>query len=202
MAAFGGGKKRSDESTLADAEAAREEERTEGADWSPKERLEHLPDELADSPVKKRLAGDEEAAGRAYRMIEALTSTVQSLVGRLERLESVPSRTLQAPHSRMKCGTCHQATKDANSRGICDGQHVMVRVVPKMMDMWESFQGVTWNGVKYAGVCMLPASIVDSVLAQIGRWEDMERQKHIPRGRNFGEYGDVSQLVAGRTPII
>src|SRR5688500_6978309 len=156
--------KRMSDSALSDAEEAREEERTEGHTWTAEERREHLLEEVQDAPEKARSEGRDPDV--ALAMIEQLQKTLALLEKRVVAAEAAPPK---GSTQLLKCGTCRQAVK-AGTRGVCDGNHVWVKIAPKQMDLWSAFQGVIINGEMYIGTCPLPVSMADNAVALVGRW--------------------------------
>ena len=130
----------------------------------------------------------------------ALETNNRGLLDRIGKLESSPRVRGKSP--QLRCPTCFQVVKDSSGRGVCDGNHVRVRVVPPNPAFWNVFQGVTYNGVTYANWCMLPKSIADAVLAIANRQiYNNEMPMHIGHVRTLGDI-DVRNAVQGATPII
>lgn len=191
--------KKSGDSKLADGAAKQEEVRTSGESMTPMERIQSLPSELQGAEEAKRAAGNEAGAQQTAMAMRLLEQTVKLLERMESRVTQLEKPKLEAPAPRLRCSTCMQVVKNKEGRGVCEGEHVMVVVVPKEMDLWSAFPGVTWNGQRYAGRCMLPPSIIDGVVSEISRWTTAQRRLHIPGGKIFGDLDVRSTAVA---PII
>jgi hypothetical protein len=195
---------KSGDSKLADAATARERDRTQGGAMSVEERVATLPEQVQDAAEQKLEAGDIEGADQSERMMKMLANVIEMMSTQNARIQQIEagSRKLAREIPLLKCPTCQQSIYDKTlRRGICEGVHVYVRVVPKEMDMWETFPGITWNGVIYAGMCQLPPVIVQDVLSEISRWARQRKKLLINGGRVFSEL-DVASSQVGRTPII
>lgn len=151
---------------------------------------------LQDAAEQKRASGASEVT---VSMTEAsyklMVKNLELMEKRVRSLEGRPP-VVTTPSRNIKCGVCMQV-----SPSVCDGTHVAVMVAPKSQEFWRHFQGVIWNGVRYAGRCLLPVSIADPLVASIGRWEANERKLYIPGGKVHGEY-ELGTAHSGRTAII
>jgi len=184
--------KKSNDSKLADAAAAREESRMNRA-----EPLEALVEQVQDAPAKKEAAGaSPEVVQIAKESLDALLKNIDILTGKVTKLEQ---RKLIEPEQGLpagaKCAACGQSIR------ACKGNHTTLWVAPRDQDMWKFFSGINWNGVKYAGRQVVPTEAVDAILSQIGQWEMQERRRHIPGGKVFGDL-DMKNAMQGRTAII
>ena len=198
------GRSKSGDSTLQDAQDARETERKKGGTWDEKENRESLMDEVQDAAEKKRAAGDLEGAAKTELALEKLAKAFEALENRISRVESTPAvpapTTVGKQKQLMKCPTCRQTVHNKSSgRGVCAGLHAPVMVAPAEMDMRRGFPGIQWNGVNYIGHCLLPLTIVDAVMVSVRRWEHRERRKFIKGGKIFGDLSTGQLTVA---PII
>ncbi len=196
--------KKSGDSQLQDAEAAREEERTKGANWTPEERLVHLPSEVQDGAEQKKAAGaSESVVEAALRAVASLTGVVEGLANRLNKLEAVPAAKIDFSIPLMKCASCQQTLYSATQkRGVCTGDHRSVWVGPKDMRHAELFQPVKINGVEYVGRCVIPTILFDTIFAQISQWEHNEDKKIMSGGRILGHLrGGSTAYATGGTPL-
>lgn len=187
---------------LAEAEAAREKERTQPYK-DPRDQASSTVEEVADAPEKRRAAGDKEGAAR----VEALLSMLERAVDRIDKMDK-EIQTLRKgqveapppPTSKMKCSTCRQVLS------ICNGKHKYVMVAPRDRALWQNFQGITINGVKYVGGEMVAESQADTILAMVGRFEMRERRLFIPGGKVFSSMAELGGGATGgrpgSTPII
>lgn len=184
---------KSNDAKKADAAAAREVSRM---NRSP-EPLEAIVDQVQDAVAKKEEAGaSEEVVQLAKTSLDALLKNIELLTTRLSAVETrkvIEPETGVPAHA--KCSSCGQSLR------VCKGEHTTVWVAPKDQDMWKFFSGINWNGVKYAGRCVLATSTVDAILSQISQWEQQERRRFIPGGKVFGDL-DLKYAMQGRTAII
>lgn len=195
---------KSGDSRLQDAQAARTKDLTSKGTG-----LETVAQELQDSVEQKRAAGASPESvkvakadlDRLQKLCEALMDQNRSAFERIQKLEQGGTRSVTTPTPKVRCGVCFQIAKVADGRGVCDGEHVVVRVVPDDSAMWKFFQGVEYNGVKYANHVLLPRVIVNDVMSIVRRWEANEKKLYIASTRNFGEV-DVRGATVGMTPII
>lgn len=193
---------KSGDSKLQDAEAARKAETlnpTGGA---------NMVAELQDAPERAKAEGRDPAASEAAlarlaSVCELLESQNKSLMDRLVRLEG--ANKLLAPMPVLRCPTCECAIKDKQTgRGICEGVHVRVRVVPNETRIMKHFQGVTINGENYRGWCLLPPAMANQVMSAVHRWQAAELNLQLDKGFNFQDRtsGSRNNANIGSLPII
>ncbi len=195
-------KVKSGDSQLQDAEAARAKAYKEGGSWEPKETRESLIAEVQDGAEQKRAVGDVAGADRSMAALTKLTQALEMMEKRIASVESRPQNDptqVIAGRGKIKllrCPTCKQYLFSASlKRGVCKGEHVMVRVAPHDPEMYQFFQPVEINGVRYFGRTFVPPSIEQELLVRVSRWERRERKKFIKGGRIFGE----NELSTGST---
>lgn len=182
---------KSGDSARQDAERAIEANRKE---TNPKP--EDLPELLQGAADERAEKGQAPVTTKQFeqllRMVESLTTTNGELRNRVLDLENVGgSRKLRRKAPLMLCPTCRQTIRAPNSnRGVCDGQHVVVMVAPKDRDFWPDFQSYIHNGVKYYGVCPVPVSCAEDILAGIERWVEYRKTLQRKRGviRDMPDY--------------
>jgi hypothetical protein len=180
---------KSGDSALQDAQKAREENRTE-VNPSP----EQLPEMLQDSVEKAKAEGKSEASvSELQAKMEQLLKIVENLQsGRSVDREEISRLSTQKgmavpPAARLKCESCRQEKLDLFKRGACNGEHTTIRVIPSMQAFWPDFPGVKVNGVKYAGLCVVPKAMADSILTEMGRWETQWAKRQMDTSRTFKE---------------
>lgn len=173
------------------------------------EQLAALPDMLADAPEKKRERGDEEGAARTAQMLQDLRKLVEAMNSRNDALERRLLATEGAMRKKVKaklkvCPYCKQAMVGFDGRGVCDGKHVTLTVLPTDNTLFEQFDGVSINGAIYYGKSVVPAACVNTIIAMVRRWERKQRQLFIPGGRIYGQNRDImlSQLQARGMPLV
>lgn len=198
------GKRRSDDSILEDAAAAREEERL--GQVAPEDQLEHSLEEVRDSPQKAAMSGaSKEEVARLERKIlqleKALTETMKSQVLSTDKMKELRAQHLkrseipECPHCHQFITCCATADKDGNN-------HVTLRVLPDRQEHMESFPGVIWNNVVYCGIEVVPAIAANDILAAVRNWEEYKFGLNRNRGRTIGRSHAITENIPrGGFPI-
>lgn len=196
-------KKKSGDSARQDEEAAQEKVRNNVGSMSPQELAASLPDQVQGAADRKKEEGaPPERVDATAKMVLDLTGLVAQLVARVGTLEGAKLVVPDKYHD-MRCGVCGQAIWDAKlKRGVCNGDHVMVRVIPNDMDLWSQFQGYIYNSVRYAGMQLVPKSIEMNLRAGLSRWERHRKRMHMNPGRMLGHNLETGTSSLGQTPII
>ena len=197
--------KKSGDSKLADAAAARERRRTQDHP-EPGELIGQLQDRVE---LAKAKGATPDMLAKIQQALMTLTNVVENLQNRVIAVESGRKLDKTGRVNLLICPICHQYVKDKlTGRGICEGEHVNVRVLPTDMDLVEAFQGVQVNNRHiYYGWCPLPPAMKDSVLAQVNRWQAEHKTRFIQRWRIFGneprsDWASTAGSSVGQTPII
>lgn len=205
-------KQKSGDSKLQDAETADKASYRESAERTARENTEALAEELQDSVEKKKAAGaSTEAQQVSAAALTALTKALELMDKRMAAMESksltpaaLSTKTISSLAALLYCSTCRQYLKNAQGRGVCNGDHVRIFVGPKDMDLWHYFQPVYFNSVMYYGFSWVPREIADPIIARVNRWAAREKRKFIKGGKVFGEDTTIESANAqvGKTPII
>jgi cytidine deaminase len=174
---------KSGDSARQDAEAARQQDHK--AALPP---MENIPAKVQDAvDVKKEQGASQEVLEQTQRALAALAAVVEGLNKKIVTLEQAKSvNVIPTMEPLMTCGVCRQTIyNERTKRGVCTGKHTSVRVMPRDSRFNQAFQGWEHNGVVYYGRCMLPDIIIDTVKVGISRWEAVQLDRTIPRGRKF-----------------
>jgi hypothetical protein len=206
VSVFGKGKK-SDDSILEDAAAARERERL--GKVAPEDQFEHTLDEIKDAPVKAKMAGappEEVAALRAK--VDSLQKMMEEVINSQKRLpssaklEDLRQRTMKRSEIPV-CAKCGQFTTVCGVPDSKGNHHVTLRVLPDRPEHQVTFPGVIWNSVVYAGICVVPAICADDILATVHNYSEYMFALGRDRGQTIGLSKKVfaEHVPAGGVPI-
>lgn len=187
--------KKSGDSKLADAEAARQADQAAGT-LSPKERQEALPEILQDTVENAKARGESEARiAFLEKSIQIMQEHILRLSatsggsGRRERPVTAHDNVDEHLPKRPECPVCRQTTL------LCRGEHRIINVMPDYLLAAANFQGIWRNGVHYLGVCQVPKAMADDILAAVGNHVATEMESRISRGRLHG----VKRLLAANS---
>lgn len=189
------GDKKSGDSKLQDAEKARDESQKEGS-RTIKEQLQSIPEELAD--VAERAA----ASGTPADEVAALKKLVAQAMDQISKLQKEVSKNALGKASEaaykyqepVACSMCEQAVD------ICGGvaeNHVSLRVLPESAENMEMFPGITWNGITYVGICVVPRACADGIKGAVQKYEDYRMRLRHNHGRILGNQRAIMSSVGG-----
>jgi hypothetical protein len=192
-------------SQRADAEEAIEADRK-----NPTPSMEQLMELLKGSVDEKTELVKENAAlkGEITKIQTGMGDMFQIIKSLQEQVKNRPTlEGMQAPklvtlEPMLQCETCRQFMKTGSGKGICDGEHVTIRVMPKMTMLWPRFQGIKRNGQNYFGYCRVPKSMMDDILANIGIWEQYQLNLKMPKKFSLGGDTDLSKLRGTQVPFM
>lgn len=197
-------KHRSDDTILADAEEARERERT--GKVATEDQFEHLREEVKDAPVKAKLEGaSPDRVAELQKRIEQLETTLKETVkGQLvsgQALREMRDRGLKRADIP-QCPHCEQPSTVCAKPDAAGNHHVTARVLPRRPEHMANFPGIIWNNVVYCGIRVIPAVAAQDIMAKLNNWEEYKFGLHQNRGRTIGRTRAITEAVPrGGFPI-
>lgn len=148
--------------------------------------------------LKAEITKIQQGMGDMFEIIKSLKEQVKNR----PTIEGMQSPKLVTWEPMIQCETCRQVMKTSTGKGICDGNHVTIRVLPKMSMLWSAFQGIKRNGQNYIGYCKVPPSMEDEILANIGIWEQYQINLKIPKKFSLGGDRDIQSLRGAQVPFM
>lgn len=190
------GKKKSDDTVLEDAAAAREKERT--GKVSNADQLEHTLLENEDAAVKAKMAGASEdrvqALEKELAELRKIVSNTQNVTLTMSQAREVRQRELKRSEIP-QCQHCGQYTTVCSTPDKQGNNHVTLRVLPDRPEHLQDFPGVIWNNVVYCGIVVVPAICASDILAAVRNWSEYKFSLHLNRGRTIGKKHAVTENI-------
>lgn len=190
MSVFGKGKK-SDDTILEEAEAARTRERQ--GKVAADDQFEHTFEEVKDNAVKAKMAGaSEEKVAHLEKQLEEMRKMMSEVMkGQVRPATSAQMETLSREKLKKsdipQCSICGQYVTVCG--GTPDG-HTTVRVLPDRPEHQDNFPGVIWNGQVYCGsAVVVPKSCAEDIKAAVKVYTEYRFNLNQNRGKNLGLKG-------------
>jgi hypothetical protein len=192
-------------SQRADAEKAIEADRKNSAPEMEQlmELLKGSADEKAEliaerDTLKSEISKIQEGMGSMFDIIKTLKEQIKNR----PTTEGTHAPKVVTWEPMIQCETCRQVMKTSSGKGVCNGEHVTIRVLPRMTMLWSAFQGIKRNGQNYFGYCKVPASMVDDILANVGIWEQYQLNLKIPKKYNLGGDTELNKMRGTQAPLL